>query len=220
MRAGLVVASAVAIIAWPHQAHAGAGAYLVDDASITPAGHCQIQSWVQAFSGGQKALNTLPACSTGPVEWSLGVAGQNHPYQHQESPAVKWMLRDPSAHPWGVAVNVGATWSNGHVLSRNTYAALTWTPEGQQDWAVNTDVGGFWSRDRHWQTLLGIGVKYKLTEHVAIVAEHIHPWVGQATTQAGLRWIFRNNDSVDLIVGHGSVASHDRWMTVGLNVGL
>lgn len=220
MRPGWVVALTVATVAWPWKAHAGAGAYLVDDASITPAGHCQIQSWAQAFSGGQKALNTLPACSRGPVEWSLGVAGQNHPYQHQESPAVKWMLRDPSAHPLGVAINMGAMWSNGHVLSRNIYAALTWTPQDREDWSINADLGAFWSRDRQWQTLLGLGVKYKLTQHVAIVAEHIHPWVGEATTQAGLRWSFRNDDSVDVIVGHGSVAAHDRWITVGLNVGL
>lgn len=213
-------ALAVMMIAGSCRVHAGAGAYLVDDATITQAGHCQIQSWIQAFSGGQQALSTLPACSTGPVEWSLGVAGQNHPYQHQESPAVKWMLRDPSAHPLGVAVNTGVTWSNGHVLLRNAYAALTWTPSGQQRWSINTDLGAFWSRDRQWQTLLGLGLKYMVTPHVAVVAEHIHPWVGDATSQCGLRWTFRDNDSVDVIVGHGSVAAHDSWITVGLNLGL
>lgn len=67
----------------PGISHAGPGAYLVDDASITAAGECQIQSWLQALSGGQQVLNTLPACSTGPVEWSVGLAGQSSPYQHQ-----------------------------------------------------------------------------------------------------------------------------------------
>ncbi|WP_201312955.1 hypothetical protein [Dyella sp. EPa41] len=219
MRKG-AVALVVVMGVGSHRVHAGAGAYLVDDAAITPAGQCQVQSWAQAFSGGQQALNTLPACSTGPVEWSLGVAGQNHPYQHQESPAVKWMLRDPSVHPLGMAVNTGVTWSNGHVLSRNAYAAMTWTPSGQGRWSIHADVGAFWSRDRQWQTLLGLGLKYKLSTHLAVVAEHIHPWLGDATSQIGLRWTFRNNDSVDVIVGRGSVAAHDRWLTFGLNVGL
>jgi len=86
-QAWMLAASAIYFL--PGVAAAGTGAYLVDDSSITPDGQCQIQSWLQILSGGQQSLNTLPACSTGAIEWSLGVAGQSSPYQHQESPAVK-----------------------------------------------------------------------------------------------------------------------------------
>jgi hypothetical protein len=55
------------------------------------------------------------------VEWLLGLAGQANPYQHQESPAIKWLIQDGARQAFGIAVNVGATWSNGHVLARDTY---------------------------------------------------------------------------------------------------
>ena len=209
-----------AIAAWPATTHAGAGAYLVDDASITPAGQCQVQSWAQLVSGGQKALNSLPACSTGPVEWSLGVAAQNHPYQHQESPAVKWMARDPAKQALGVAFNAGVTWSNGHVLSRNGYVALTWTPDAVRRWAINADAGAIWSPQRRWDALLGLGLRYKLTDRLGVVVEHIHAWNGLSIAQAGVRWTFRNSDSVDVIVGRSNDRTHDRWLTLGLNFGL
>ncbi|GAB2793367.1 hypothetical protein GCM10027021_15070 [Dyella kyungheensis] len=204
----------------PGLARAGTGAYLVDDASITPAGQCQVQSWLQVLSGGQQALYTLPACSTGPVEWSLGLAGQSSPYQHQESPAVKWMIVDGEHHALGVAVNVGATWSNGHVTSKNTYAALTWTPNSDSRWALNMDLGEIFAPSKGWRPLFGEGVKYKATDDLAVILEHIRPWNGLSLTQAGVRWSFRKEDSLDLIAGRSDASTHSRWVTVGLNVAL
>lgn len=211
---------AAASCALSGSALAGTGAYLVDDSSITPAGQCQIQSWLQNLSGGQQALNTLPACSTGPVEWSLGVAGQSSPYQHQESPAVKLMIVDGEQHALGVAVNVGATWSNGHVTSKNTYAAFTWTPDKDSRWSINADVGEIFAPSNGWRPLFGEGVKYKASEDLAVIVEHIRPWNGLSLTQAGIRWSFTKSDSLDLIAGRSDAAQHSHWLTVGLNFSL
>jgi len=199
---------------------AGSGAYVVDDASITPAGKCQVQSWFQVISGGQETLNALPACSTGPVEWSLGLGAQNAPYEHQESPAVKWMIIDPDHHTIGVAVNVGATWGNGHVLNRNGYVALTWTPDQARRWAVSTDIGSVYAKGSSWNTLAGLSVRHKLTDQLSITLERMQHWNGGANTQAGVRWTFHNGDSVDLIAGKSEASSHDHWLTAGLNVAL
>ena len=204
----------------PGVGNAGSGAYLVDDAAITPAGQCQIQSWLQVLSGGQQVLNTLPACSTGPVEWSATLAGQSSPYEHQESPAVKWMIVDGDHHSIGVAVNVGATWSNGHVTSKNGYAALTWTPDPEQRWAVNLDLGEIYDRAKGWRPLLGVGAKYKATQQLALVLEHIRPLNGLAMTQAGVRWAFNKSDSFDVILGRSDASAHDHWLTLGLNFAL
>jgi hypothetical protein len=204
----------------PEIASAGSGAYLVDDSTITPAGHCQVQSWLQALSGGQQVLSTLPACSTGPVEWSLGLAGQSSPYQHQESPAVKWMIVDDTHRSVGLAVNVGATWSNGHVISKNTYAALTWIPDASRRWSVNLDLGEIFDPKQGWRPLLGVAAKYKATQHLALVVEHIRPWNGLAMTQAGVHWTLNKTDSLDFIVGHSDAVTHDHWLTLGLNFAL
>lgn len=204
----------------PGAGHAGSGAYLVDDASITPAGQCQIQSWLQVLSGGQQILNTLPACSTGPVEWSVTLAGQRSPYEHQESPAVKWMIVDGDRHSVGVAINVGASWSNGRVTSKNSYAALTWTPDQERRWAVNLDMGEIYDRAKGWRPLLGIGAKYKATQHLAFVVEHIRPVTGHAMTQGGVRWAINKSDSFDFILGRSDASTHDHWVTLGLNFAL
>jgi hypothetical protein len=196
---------------------AGSGAYVVDDASITPAGQCQVQTWLQLVSGGQKNLNTLPACSTGPVEWSLGVGGQNHPYEHQESPAIKWMVRDPDKNALGVAVNVGAIWGNGHVLNRNAYVALTWIPDDAKRWAISGDLGSVYAHGSSWNTLAGVGMRYKVTQSLAITLERMQHWNGGANTQAGLRWSFHLDNSFVVIVGKSEASSHDRWFTVGIN---
>jgi len=202
----------------PCTAWGGSGAYLVDDSSITPSGHCQAQSWVQLISGGEKTLNTLPACGTGPVEWSLGLGAQSPPFEHQESPAFKWMIRDADQHVLGIAANVGVTWGNGHVLNRNAYVALTWALDGERRWAISSDIGSVYARGSSWNTLAGLAVHYKVTEPLSITLERMQHWNGGANTQAGMRWTFRNGDSVDIIAGKSQAAAHDRWLTVGLNL--
>lgn len=220
MRRGFARACfSAALLAHGPAAFAGAGAFLVDDASITPAGHCQVQSWGQVVSGGQKILNTLPACSTGPVEWSVGLTAQNHPYTYQESPAVKWMIRDPDHDPLGVAVNVGLTLDSGRVISRNVYAAFTWNVDDAKRWAINMDLGAIDNRGSRNHALTGLGFKYKLKEHVALIVERIQPWNAQSINQVGVRWTFHDADSLDLIAGKSNAPAHNRWITLGLNFG-
>lgn len=208
------------LAAIPVAAQAGAGAYLVDDASVTPAGQCQVQSWAQWLAHGQGTLNTLPACSTGPVEWSLGLAGQNDPGQHQESPAVKWMIRDPDRHALGLAVNVGATWGDGRLLSKNAYAAATWSIDKDRRWAVNADVGAVSNRGERTHTLTGLGVRYKLDERFSLIAERIEHWSANRIGQFGMRWAYSEHGSVDVIAGRSDAREHHRWMTIGWNVAL
>lgn len=217
MRTWAAMLACIAAALRPEASIAGAGAYLVDDAAITASGRCQIESWVQASSGGQQVVSTLPACSTGAVEWSAGLAGQFHPFEHQESPAVKWQVVDGDHRSVGFAINAGATWANGHVLSKNTYGALTWTPDPARRWSANVDLGEIYDRTKGWRPLVGAAVKYRASEHVAILVEHIHPWNGLAMSQAGIRMTFANGDSVDLIVGHSNARTQDRWLTAGIN---
>jgi hypothetical protein len=196
---------------------AAGGAYLVDDASITPAGHCQLESWIQALSGGQSLLTANPACSTGPVEWTLGFAAQAHPFQHQEAPAVKWMLRDPDKHSWGLALQANITYSNGHVLTQSTYAAASFVLDAARRWTVNTEAGELRREKSTWKPLAGVGVEFKLASAVTLLAEHLRSSQGPSVSQAGVRWLLGGN-SIDLIAGHNSLKDHDNWMTVGLNL--
>lgn len=202
----------------PGLVHAGAGAYVVDDAGITSAGHCQVQSWLQWLSGGAAVLNTLPACSTGPVEWSLGVSAQDHPFQHQESPAIKWMIRDPEQHRFGIAANIGGTAQGGRWISRNGYLAMTWTPDDDKRWSVNADLGAISAPPQRWKMLVGLGVRYQLNERLSLIAERLQPWNRESINQLGVRWKYSHRASVDVLAGKGSASAQGAWLTVGWNV--
>jgi hypothetical protein len=198
-------------------ARAAGGAYLVDDASITPAGHCQLESWFQALSGGQSLLAVNPACTTGAVEWTLGLASQAHPTLRQAAPAVKWMLRDPDTHGWGLALQANVTYGNGHALTQSAYAAATVGLDAARRWSLNTEVGATRLQGSTWRPLAGAGVEFRLAAAVTLLAEHLWSPQGPSVSQAGVRWLLGDN-SIDLIAGHSSAQTHDRWVTLGFNL--
>jgi hypothetical protein len=49
------------------------GSLLVDDAAVTPAGHCQLEAWARTYSPGQ-ILATVSACTYAGKEYSVGVS--------------------------------------------------------------------------------------------------------------------------------------------------
>jgi hypothetical protein len=82
-----------------------------DDASITPAGECQLQSWVQRGDGANE-LWLLPACTPlprmevtlgGALRWSDARGGNNALGTVQ----LKFLLRDYAPGEWGAAVSLG-----------------------------------------------------------------------------------------------------------------
>lgn len=216
----LIPVVVLAMVACPGMALAGAGAYVVDDASITPAGRCQWQSWAQWLTGGQLTLNALPACSTGPVEWSLGASVQDNPFAHQESPAIKWMIRDPDKSQVGLAVNVGATVEHDRAVSKNGYFATTWTPDDAKRWSINADLGTIKADRGSWKLLVGAGLRYKFNDRLSVIAERLQPWNNESINQLGLRWRYSRRASVDVIAGKGSAARQATWFTVGWNITL
>lgn len=208
------IAGFCALIQLP--ARAAGGAYLVDDASVAPAGHCQLETWIQALSGGQSLLTANPACSTGPVEWTFGVAAQAHPFQHQEAPAVKWMLRDPDQTSRGLALQANVTYSNGRVLTQSSYGAATFALDAATRWSLNTELGELRRQGSHFRPLGGLGVEWKASEAITLLVEHLRSSQGPSVSQAGIRWL-AGKRSIDLIGGANRLARHDRWLTLGWN---
>lgn len=195
---------------------AAGGAYLADDASVTPAGLCQLEMWLQALSGGQSLLTVAPACSNGPVEWTFGVAAQRRPFQHLESQAVKWMLRDTDNASWGGCLQADVTYSNGDVLTQSTYAAATFACDDEKRWSLNTEAGALRRQGSRVRPLVGAGVEWKTNRESALLAKHLRSAQGPSVFQAGIRWV-PNHSSVDLIAGTDSLIRHDRWLTPGWN---
>jgi hypothetical protein len=194
---------------------AAGGSYLVDDASITTPGRCQLESWLQAFSSGKTLVETAPACSTGPVEWSAALAIQRNPSVSEISPAIKWQLRNGDAGDrWGIAVDVGATRAQGHWNNEMAYASFSRILESDQRWTVNFNTGVTRTPGHASRPLIGQEAEYALSPSITLLAEHLWPINGRNEEQFGGRYVF-GNDSVDLVAG---MSGPDHWMTVGLNL--
>jgi hypothetical protein len=109
---GIAWATACAGVLIPPHAHAGRP-MTTDDASITPMGECQLQSWVQRTNG-MGELWLLPACSPlarmeitlgGALRWSdrSGRSTLNTLGTMQ----FKFLLRDYAPGEWGAAFSLG-----------------------------------------------------------------------------------------------------------------
>lgn len=194
---------------------AAGGSYLVDDASITTPGRCQLESWLQAFSSGTRLIEAAPACSTGPIEWSVALAVQRNPHANLVSPAIKWQLRNGDAGDrWGIALDVGATHAQGHWNNELVYASFSRTLESDQRWTVNFNTGVTRTPGHASRPLIGQEAEYMLSPRITLLAEHLWPINGRDEEQLGGRYVV-GNDSVDLIAG---MSGPDRWLTIGLNL--
>lgn len=194
---------------------AAGGSYLVDDASITTPGRCQLESWLQVFSSGASVLETAPACSTGAIEWSVALASQHDPHANLVSPGIKWQLRNGDAGDrWGIALDVGATHVQGRWNNTMAYASFSRILESDQRWTVNFNAGATRTPGHASRPLMGEEAEYALSPSVTLLAEHLWPINGRNEAQLGGRYVF-GNDSVDLIAG---TSGPDHWMTIGLNL--
>lgn len=91
-------------------APARAGASLWgDDAAITPAGQCQVESWWRAASRDAE-LTTAPACAWGSTEPGLALSRGLGNGASAFAAGIKQSLRDPGQGRWGAALSLDATW--------------------------------------------------------------------------------------------------------------
>lgn len=199
--------------------HAGASLY-VDDAATTPEGRCQVESWVRTYAPGRE-WSTLPACTRGGNEYSLGVSRFDRPRDVLFTPGVKRTLRDPDGQAWGAAVFVGALWDATHGRldgwNANLPVTLTLMP-GKT--LLHVNLG--WSKLHGVRGMptAGLGLEHRLAGHWSLLAEAYADGNGDLTRQLGARAAFGESVSVDLLLGRSTGHRPGRWFTLGLNVAL
>ncbi len=198
-------------------AHASGGSYVVDDATITPAGRCQLESWLQSFKGGALAGWTVPACSIGTVEFSLGLGRQVRPNRNGLSPGVKWLIHDGGDTGISAAWATTATLDDGRRKLADSYVAFSGPLDRAQRWQANVNVGVAWTRSDHVRPLIGAGVEYIASSQVGLLAEYLRPVGHGYVAQTGVRIYFKDN-SVDVLVGQSRDGELSRWINVGLNL--
>ncbi len=211
-----VVLGVVASIA-PSLARAGASLY-VDDASVTPRGHCQVESWVRGYAPGNE-FASVPACNIRGTEFGLGVNTFAHPSRGPiVNLGVKRAFRDFDTQRWGIAASVGASWDNAHHRfdGWNANIPVSVALDADRHTVVHANLG--WSKPRHTRGRLtrGIGIEQRLDAHWTLLGE---AYADHATiAQIGLRRAIGDNASLDLLGGRQGGTTPSSWLTLGFNI--
>ncbi|MDR6673096.1 hypothetical protein [Xanthomonas sp. 1678] len=200
------------------RAHAGASLW-VDDASITAAGHCQVESWWRAAGAGE--LTAAPACAWASTEVGLTLSHGLGAAASAFAIGVKQSLRDPEQGRWGAALSLESSWQarSPRYAESTLNLPLSFALDPRRRTLLHVNLG--WSQPRG-----GVG-----SAHAGLGLERAAggnwTWLGECyreraatLTEAGARYAFNGAASVDLLAGRRSADPAQNWLTLGLNVAL
>jgi hypothetical protein len=203
---------------------------ITDDARITEAKSCQLETWVRRNEGSSERW-ALPACNpTGNLELTLGGAmtaefGQTHLTDTQVQ--AKTLFRKLETNGWGIGLAVGHLHHPREPQSRGVVSDLYGYVPASFSYAndkvvVHANVGALRSEDesRHRITW-GTGAELQLQSgRVYLVPEIFSQGAGKPQYQAGLRfWVVPNRVQVDATYGDRfGAAQGGRWFSLGLRL--
>jgi hypothetical protein len=203
--------------------------FVTDDARLTTAGSCQLESWVRVYRDSRE-IWALPACNPfGNFEITAGGGYARSDGSQGTDDYVlqaKTLFRPLETNGWGFGLGVGTVRhpkiSPGPNLLGNTYAYLPVSFSFDDDrLIVHTNVG--WLRDRasnNNNMTWGIGGEFQASPRFLLIAETFGDHRNQPYWQIGGRYsIVPNRVQVDTTVGQqltGPVSS--RWLSFGLRL--
>jgi hypothetical protein len=222
MKFAILVAGVVLVVpAW------AARPFVTDDARLTTAGSCQLESWVRLYEASSEFW-ALPACNPGSnLEITLGGGRASYTGAHTTDDyvlQVKTLFKPLVARGWGWGLAVGRVEhpeiAPGPNQLGTTYAYLPFSASLAEDrFFLHANVG--WLRDKASQqdrNTWGLGGEYYPQPRLAVIAESFGDDKGRPYWQAGLRYsIIPDLFQVDATTGQqqgGDSAS--RWLSFGL----
>lgn len=201
--------------------------FVTDDARLTTAGSCQLESWMRIYPENRQVW-ALPACNPGGnLEFTVG-GGQSRdtgaPATVDQVFQLKTLFRQLEANSWGGGVAVGVvrhpSTTPGPNALGNTFAYMPISRSLLDDKLVLHGNGG-WLKDRASglnSMTWGAGGEYKVSRRFLAIAEtfgdnHTSPY-----WQVGGRFsIIPDLLQVDMTVGKQfSGPDSGRWMSFGL----
>ena len=197
------------------------GSLYVDDPGVTAAGRCQLESWMRAFEGGGHEFTTVPACSTGPVEWSVTLTRLTSPNDRPWSPGIKWQLVDNTDGGFGMAVAATALYDHARLQTMEAYIAPGWVLGRRKQWTINVNLGMSRERGETSRINAGLGMQYDTpVKLISLLAEHLWRDGHGDVSQAGVRLNLSDASTIDLLAGRSRDGQTDRWLTLGVNLAL
>lgn len=200
---------------------------MTDDARLTTAGSCQLESWSRRYSD-RSEFWALPACNpTGNLEITAGGSSLRGAAQTQSTDAVvqiKTLLKSLPTIGWGAGVALG------HVRHHPSTPSLL--DQGQTylyvpvsmsfsdgRWVTHSNLG--WSRDRaHGQDQLtwGMGLEVQLNRRWMWIGETFGNDRQKPFWQTGLRYqVLPDRFQIDATWGTPQgLKSSQNWLSFGL----
>ena len=199
----------------PLDTHAAAS-LLVDDASITDAGHCQLESWVRHTDAGPQ-WTAVPACTLAATEWSLGLTRAPGTSHLPWTAGAKRVLIAPDQQRWALALGAGIGDAGGG-NDWNLNLPLTLGLDARQRVQLHVNVGLAREAGIRGRTD-GIGLQIAVDPRWSLLAEIAHDAAGDRGMQVGLRRELWPGASLDLLGGRQQQRAGDsHWMTIGINM--
>lgn len=205
--------------------------FVTDDARLTTAGSCQLESWTRFYRNSTEAWAT-PACNpTGNLEFTLGGGLVRYP-DVSLAPSedyiiqLKTLMRQLHTNDWGWGLAVGTIHhpkvNPGPNLLGNTYLYLPVSKSFADDLVV-VHVNTGWLHDKvsdRDRMTWGLGSEINTSERLMLVSETFGDNQSSAYWQAGLRYaIVPRLLQVDATLGRQFGGSREtKWLSFGLRI--
>ncbi len=201
---------------------------ITDDARITDAKACQLESWVKNNRGSTEYW-ALPACNfTGNLELTLGGTRTRESGGAWTTDAVvqgKTLFKHLDPNGWGIGLVAGTVrhlQQQGDTGRNDWYAYVPASFSFRDDaFVMHTNLG--WQREgetRRDGLTWGLGTETRLAENTWLIAETFGQNRGKPFYQFGLRhWLIPNRVQLDATYGNrNGSSSQERWFSIGLRL--
>lgn len=201
--------------------------FVTDDARLTTAGSCQLESWMRIYPD-SKELWVLPACNpTGNLEFTVGGGRARHDGEPSTNDYVfqaKTLLRPLETNDWGLGLALGTIRhpkiNPGPNMLGNTYAYVPLSVSLNDDKVIlHANLG--WLKDKaSGQNNLswGVGGEFKLHARLLGIAETFGDNRSMSYGQVGVRYSVRPDlFQVDATIGQQlSGPGKNHWVSFGI----
>jgi len=218
----------VLLTAWSGHSFA-ARPFVTDDARLTNAKSCQLESWSRAYKSSNEFW-VLPACNiTGNFEITAGSGVATNVGQPSTNDFIlqgKTLFRELTTNGWGWGLALGRVnhpdIAPGPNLLGNTYAYIPISLSTNNDKAIfHTNVG--WLKDKathaHRATW-GLGAEIQASPRILLIAESFGDHKTKPYWQIGARYsVIPNFFQLDTTMGQQfNGTTETRWISFGLRL--
>lgn len=212
-----ICTSALALALSSSLAYANGGHFLVDDATITDPGTCQLETWISRSSG-ESVWHLMPACSSAAGwEFTLPLI---YSFSNSKLNAVgleaKTILTDDFANG-ALAISVGVEMDTVNDEFAGGFINIPYSRELTPEWTLSLNAGtAFDHANSNWSATWGAASAFAFNQHFEVIAEVMSSDADNPTLGLGARYQFNRFD-LDASVARDTETNNTIY-TIGVNI--